>query len=69
MTSTEAVRTLWPLFLVQFGLVIWSLFDIWRNRKTRLLPPGAWAIIVIIISIFGGVAYLLFGTSEDRDHE
>lgn len=33
----ELLRVIWPLLLLQFGLMIWALVDLLRRRTTRTL--------------------------------
>jgi len=54
-----------PLVVLQIGLLVWALYDLTRpGRKVRWDSKVLWAIIIILISIVGPVAYFLFGREE-----
>ena len=55
---------LWPLFALELGLKIWALADLFRRNKVRWLPKFGWALIIILVNLFGSLAYLLFGREE-----
>lgn len=60
----ELLRVIWPLLLLQFGLMIWALVDLVRRRTTRTLSLAAWIIIILFINFFGPIAYFIFGRAE-----
>ncbi|HOB87760.1 MAG TPA: PLD nuclease N-terminal domain-containing protein [Bacillota bacterium] len=45
--------------------MIWALVDLIRRRKVKWLPKFGWALIVILVNLFGPIAYLLFGRGDD----
>lgn len=55
-----------PLIVIQFGLMIWALYDITRpDRKVRGDSKVVWALIVIFIGVgIGPVLYLFAGREE-----
>ena len=55
-----------PLIVIQFGLMIWALYDITRpDRKVRGDSKVVWALIVIFIGVgIGPVLYLFVGREE-----
>ncbi|HOB29744.1 MAG: PLD nuclease N-terminal domain-containing protein [Dethiobacteria bacterium] len=60
----EILLSLWPLFALELGLKIWALADLFRRNKVRWLPKFGWALIIILVNLFGSLAYLLFGREE-----
>ena len=61
MTVTEALRAFWPLFAFQLGLMIWALVDLSRRENTRLLPRVVWFLVIVLFSMLGPIAYLVWG--------
>lgn len=55
-----------PLVIIQFGLMIWALYDLTRpDRKVRGDSKVVWALIVIFIGVgIGPVLYLFAGREE-----
>jgi len=41
-----------------------ALADLFRRNKVRWLPKFGWALIIILVNLFGSLAYLLFGREE-----
>ncbi len=60
----ELLRVIWPLLLLQVGLMVWALVDVVRRRSTRTLSMPAWIIIILFVNFFGPIAYFLFGRAE-----
>jgi Na+-driven multidrug efflux pump len=61
----DILKLAWPLIVIQLGLQIYTLIDVFRKSKTKSLNTTAWVIIIIIGEILGPIAYLIFGRSED----
>ena len=55
---------LWPLLLLQLGLMVWALVDLLRRHSTRTLSMPVWLILIIAVNFFGPIAYFLFGRAE-----
>ncbi len=60
----DLLLKIWPLLLLQLGLMIWALVDILRRRSTRTLSLPVWIIIILFVNFFGPIAYFLFGRAE-----
>ncbi len=54
-----------PIFIIHIILMIFSLRILFKNKKTKILNYQIWVIIVIVINIFGSLAYLLWGKKDD----
>ncbi len=63
--TREMLLSMWPLIALQLALMIWALVDLIRRKKVKWLPKFAWALIVILVNLFGPIAYLLFGRGDD----
>ncbi len=63
--SMDLLKILWPLLVFQFLLFLWSIVDLIRRRQVRHLPKWAWALIIILINLFGPIIYLVFGRGEE----
>jgi hypothetical protein len=53
-----------PIILLELGLLIFALIDLVRRERTRVLPKWMWAIIIVVLEIFGPIIYLLVGREE-----
>lgn len=60
----DLLLKLWPLLLLQLGLMAWALVDVLRRRSTRTLSLPFWIIIILFVNFFGPIAYFLFGRAE-----
>ena len=65
--SAKMIMALIPVMAIHVGLMIYSLRIINRTRKTRLLPTPLWVVIIVILNIFGSLAFLLFGRTYETD--
>ena len=53
-----------PLLLVQLGLMVFCLLDLWRREKTKG-PKWLWVILIVFGELIGPVVYLFFGRVEE----
>lgn len=65
MNIAEIIKIAWPVIVLQLGLQVYALIDLYKRKKTKNLSVLAWAIIIIIGEIVGPVLYLMLGRSED----
>ena len=63
--SMDLLRILWPLLVFQFLLFLWAIVDLIRRRYVKHLPKWAWALIIILVNLFGPIIYLVFGRGEE----
>jgi hypothetical protein len=61
----DLMKMLWPLLLFQFLLFLWAIIDLVRRREVKALPKWTWAIIIIVVNLFGPIIYLVFGRGEE----
>jgi hypothetical protein len=67
MDTDELMRLLpllAPLVLIQLGLMVAALIDLFRRPRARG-PKWAWGIGIVAFSILGPLAYFLFGKTEE----
>ena len=60
----EFIPLLVPIILIELVLLVIALRDFLRRKKTRG-PKWAWALAILLIQIFGPIAYLIFGREEE----
>jgi hypothetical protein len=53
-------------FVVELVLVVYCLIDLWQAdvERVRLLPKLGWALLIIVLPLLGGVAWLLLGRPD-----
>jgi hypothetical protein len=51
------------VLLLTVGVTIYALVDCWRatDDEVRGLPRPAWVLGILLVPLFGGIAYLAFG--------
>jgi amino acid transporter len=64
MTTAEIIKLLMPLIILQFGLIVFCLYRLSKDR-VKYLPKWAWALIIIFVNLFGAVIYLFIGRERD----
>jgi hypothetical protein len=60
----KLIPLLVPIVLVEIGLMVAALWDIWRRKATRVLPKWGWILVIVLVNIFGPIAYFLLGREE-----
>jgi Phospholipase_D-nuclease N-terminal len=63
--STGSVLIFLPLVLIELGLVVVSLVDLFRPER-RVLGNNklVWALIIVLIGTIGPIVYLLAGRKQ-----
>jgi Phospholipase_D-nuclease N-terminal len=64
MTTIEIIKLLAPLFVIQFALIVFTLFKLTKD-KVKYLPKWGWALIIIFLNLFGPIIYLIIGRERD----
>lgn len=59
----ELLPLVWPLIVIQAGLMIFALLDLNRRSVTRG-PKWVWALVIIIVNIIGPIVYFVIGREE-----
>lgn len=62
---SELLKILWPLLLFQFLIFLWAIVDLIRRKHVKHLPKWGWVLIIILVNLFGPIAYLVFGRGEE----
>ena len=63
--STSIVLILLPLVLIELGLVVFSLVDLFRPER-RVVGNNklVWALIIVLVGTIGPIVYLLAGRKQ-----
>lgn len=65
MTLEEALPLLVPLIVLQLILLVLALWDLTRpERRVRGGNKLVWGVVIVLVSMFGPLAYFLFGREE-----
>jgi hypothetical protein len=65
MLNTQLLFALLPLLLIDVGVVIYCIIDLYRpERRVRGGNKTIWLLIILLISTLGWVAYLLAGRED-----
>lgn len=64
MSTAEVLKLLLPFLIVELGLIIFCLYRLTKD-KVKYLPKWAWALIIVFVSLFGTIAYLLIGRERE----
>lgn len=65
VANTTLLLALAPLVLIDVGMVIFCIVDLYkRDRRVRGGNKTLWLLIIVLVSTFGWVAYLLAGREE-----
>lgn len=68
---TEVLRFLplfIPIIIIQYGLMIFALVQLFRN-EAAYLPKWGWALIIIFINIIGPVIFLIIGKKKEIEND
>lgn len=60
---TRLIPLLIPILIIQLGLAIYCLFDLYRRVQTNG-PKWLWAVIILIGQLWGPILYLIIGRKE-----
>ena len=65
-TLKELLPFLIPVLLLDLGLIVFALVD-WARRKRTKGPKWVWLLVILFVSTFGPIIYLIFGREEAQD--
>ena len=60
----ELLPFLWPLFVIQLGLIIFALVDLNRRTVARG-PKWVWVLVIVFINIIGPIVYFVVGRGDE----
>jgi len=61
---SKFIPLLIPILVIQLGLQIFALIDLYRQPKTSL-PKWVWVIIILLGEIIGPILYFIVGRKGD----
>jgi Phospholipase_D-nuclease N-terminal len=63
--STSTVLILLPLVVIELGLVVFSLVDLFKSER-RVVGGNklVWALVIVLIGTIGPIVYLLAGRKQ-----
>lgn len=53
-----------PLFIIQIGLMIAALVDLFKHENTRG-PRWMWVLVIVFINIIGPITYFIIGRQDE----
>ncbi len=58
----EILPLILPVLIVQLGLQVYCLLDLWKFSKNKRdnQDRWVWTIVVVLFNLFGALAYLVF---------
>ncbi len=68
--TTELIKLLpffIPLIVIEYGLMIFALVQLARNKVAHL-PKWGWVLIIVLINIIGPVIFLITGKKKDEEN-
>ncbi len=64
-TLIKFLPLLIPILLIQLGLQIYALIDLYRQSTVRGGSKWIWVAIIILFEIFGPIIYFFVGRKEE----
>ena len=65
-TLRELLPFLIPVVILDLCLIAWALVD-WARRPRTKGPKWVWLLVILFVSTFGPIIYLVFGREEAED--
>jgi hypothetical protein len=53
-----------PVLLIQFGMQIYALIDLYRQPQVKG-PKWVWALVIILGELLGPIIYFIFARKEE----
>ncbi|HAO5812973.1 TPA: negative regulator of sigma-Y activity [Listeria monocytogenes] len=63
MDKTQ-IALIMPVILLYLALLLTAIIDLTKNWNERK-NPVIWLVVIIVINIFGPIAYFIFGRKEE----
>ncbi len=54
------------VFVLNLGLISWSVTDLMNRKNIKYLPKVGWLIIIAFVFILGSIFYLLAGRGQEE---
>ncbi|MBU2563614.1 MAG: PLDc N-terminal domain-containing protein [Actinobacteria bacterium] len=68
---TEILRLLpffIPIIIIQYGLMIFALVQLFRN-EVAYLPKWGWILIIVLVNIIGPIVFLIVGKKKEIEND
>ncbi len=66
MNLGMALLLISPVIVIEIGLMVFSLIDLFRpERRVKGGSKVVWALVILVFNLIGSVVYLLAGREED----
>lgn len=63
--DTGILLAIIPLVLIDLAMVVYSIVDLFKaDRRVKGDNKLVWLLVILLVSTFGWLAYLLFGREE-----
>jgi hypothetical protein len=64
--TTSQLLILLPLVLIELGLVVFSLLDLFKPER-RVIGDNKliWALVIVVVATIGPIVYLLAGRKQN----
>lgn len=53
-----------PIFLIQIGLIVIALWDLWKREATRG-PKWVWLLVILLVNFIGPIIYFIVGREDE----
>lgn len=63
--SRTLLMALIPILLIQFGLQIYALFNLYKRKKVRWDKKWIWLIIILGFNMVGPIVYFVLVGEEE----
>ena len=64
--DTGLLLAIIPLVVIDLAMVIYSIVDLFKaDRRVKGGNKLVWLLVILLVSTFGWLAYLLFGREEN----
>lgn len=60
---TTLIPYLIPIVILQLGLMVWALLDLWKRERTKG-PKWLWAAIILLVNFIGPLLYFVLGRED-----
>ncbi|MFW5991869.1 MAG: PLDc N-terminal domain-containing protein [Halanaerobiaceae bacterium] len=64
LSVMEIIKMFLPIIILELGLKIYCIIQL-TKKGARHFPDWVWGLIILIVSTFGPVAFLIFGRKRD----
>ncbi len=62
--DAQTLLLLMPVILIELGFKVFTLKQVWRRSDLMKTAQWGWTAAIVLISIFGWLAYLTIGRKQ-----